>query len=97
MTTLPAEIQEIYYNLEKSASPEDVQEIVRTFFEEYTNEEAERELWLLFSGALTSSHLPYNNLPEERKCMLHFYEYTKALLSAVSVLKDMWPKTTKTI
>jgi hypothetical protein len=87
MTTLPAHIAEHYYSLHNTASAADATAVIDGFVNEYTAEEAGRELWLLFSGALTSEHLPYSDIAQERKCMLHFYEYTKALLEATYALR----------
>lgn len=91
MTTLPAHIAEHYYSLHHP-NPDTVADaaaVIDGFINEYTAEEAGRELWLLFSGALTSEHLPYSDIAQERKCMLHFYEYTKALLEATYVLRTI--------
>jgi len=94
MTTLPAHIAEHYYSLHQPASGRQAPDhsthaaaVIDGFVNEYTAEEASRELWLLFSGALTSEHLPYSDMAQERKCMLHFYEYTKALLEATYALR----------
>ena len=75
MNTLPAEIQEHYYTLQTAPNKESARAIIEEFFTEFTVDEAERELWLLFTGALTSNHFPNTHLPEERYCMLHFFEY----------------------
>jgi hypothetical protein len=87
MNTLPAEIQEYYYSLNEKPSTENAQLLMTEFFKEFPPEKAEQELWLLLSGALTSTHLPYASLPEERGCMLHFYEWMKVVVKAGSVLK----------
>jgi len=93
MNTLPAEIQEYFYDMKSAPSKEAAAAIVQEFFKEYTVDAAERELWLLFTGALTSDHFPNTHLPEERYCMLHFFEFMKALLHAASVMNDLPEKT----
>jgi hypothetical protein len=87
MTTLPADITEHYYSLHEHSSAANAAAIIDGFINEYTAEEAGRELWLLFSGAITSEHLPFSDIAQERKCILHFYEYMKALLAATYALK----------
>ncbi|MCP9752420.1 hypothetical protein [Ferruginibacter sp. HRS2-29] len=89
MNTLPAEIQEHFYTLKATPNKDDAKAIVEEFFKEYSPDEAERELWLLFTGALTSHHFPNIHLPEERYCMLHFFEFMKALIHAVAVMKNI--------
>jgi hypothetical protein len=44
MSTLPAEIQEHYYSLEKATTDEGAKAIIQEFFKEYTPEQVEREL-----------------------------------------------------
>ena len=89
MNTLPAEIQEHFYTLKTMPDKQAAKAIVEEFFKEYSPDEAERELWLLFTGALTSNHFPNTHLPEERYCMLHFFEFMKALIHAVGVMEKV--------
>ncbi len=86
MNTLPVEIQEHYYSLHEPGAAANAAAVIDGFVNEFAEEQADRELWLLFSGALTSSHLPFVKLAEERECMLHFYEYVKAVMHATYVL-----------
>ena len=83
MTTLPSHITEHYYSLHQPGTEASAHAVIEGFTNEFTAEEAGRELWLLFSGAITSHHLPYADEPVERQCMLHFYEYAKAMMEAV--------------
>lgn len=88
MNTLPAATQEHYYELVEAPSTKNAQLIMQAFFKAYSSEEAQKELWLLFSAAITSGTLPNNHLPEERKCMLHFYEFTKAMITAANIISN---------
>lgn len=88
MNMLPAEIQEHYYSLTESDNNFSAKAIIHAFFNEYNPVEAEKELWLLFSGAITSKLLPNSEHPEERECMLRFYEWMKAVLGASYFLRN---------